>query len=149
MWNRCRTRPCAACSIGGVVSRVNGPRRTSSEARSQKLFQTQYSVVTRFNLCFGDYVMSYAITNGNDIRRAGCDRGDVEFALEIVPASYFSWKDAFGRCLALVLLILGLPIMLLTMLLVRLTSPGPSIFRQRRVGKDGTIYIMYKIRSMR
>jgi lipopolysaccharide/colanic/teichoic acid biosynthesis glycosyltransferase len=67
----------------------------------------------------------------------------------IIPASYFRWKDAVGRCLALVLLVLGLPIMLLTMLAVRLTSPGPAIFRQRRVGRNGAVYMMYKIRSMR
>jgi lipopolysaccharide/colanic/teichoic acid biosynthesis glycosyltransferase len=48
-----------------------------------------------------------------------------------------------------VLLVLGLPIMAVTILLVRLTSPGKAIFRQTRVGLGGREYVMYKIRSMR
>jgi lipopolysaccharide/colanic/teichoic acid biosynthesis glycosyltransferase len=33
--------------------------------------------------------------------------------------------------------------------IVRLTSPGPVLFRQRRVGRDGTVFDLYKFRSMR
>src|SRR5262245_5570291 len=78
-------------------------------------------------------------------------RGDLRISskIRIVPSPYFQWKDVVGRCFALVLLVLGLPIMLVTMLAVRLTSPGPAIFRQRRVGRNGALYMMYKIRSMR
>ena len=93
--------------------------------------------------------MSYAATNRNVVERVNSKPGTIVFVPDIAPAAYFCWKDAFGRCLAVVLLILGLPIMLSTILLVRLTSPGPSIFRQTRVGKNGRIYVMYKIRSMR
>ena len=35
------------------------------------------------------------------------------------------------------------------MLLVRLTSRGPGIYKQARVGKDGRKFMMYKIRTMR
>lgn len=40
------------------------------------------------------------------------------------------------------------PIMLLTWLLVRLTSPGPAIYSQRRVGLNGDTFNVYKFRSM-
>jgi lipopolysaccharide/colanic/teichoic acid biosynthesis glycosyltransferase len=56
------------------------------------------------------------------------------------------------RCLdvLLVLLALGLlwPLFLATALLVRLSSPGPALFRQERVGYGGRRFVLYKFRSM-
>ena len=45
------------------------------------------------------------------------------------------------------LLFLWLP-MLVVALLVRLDSPGPALFRQKRLGLNGRVYEMYKFRSM-
>ncbi len=45
------------------------------------------------------------------------------------------------------LVILG-PLLLLIALLVKLDSPGPALFKQRRVGLDGREFWMYKFRSM-
>lgn len=55
-----------------------------------------------------------------------------------------------GSDIVLSLLILALisPLLLLIALAVRLTSPGPAIFRQRRYGLDGREIIVYKFRSM-
>jgi len=57
------------------------------------------------------------------------------------------------RCLdcivaALALIVLS-PVMLLIMLLVRLSSPGPIFFQQRRAGVNREEFILYKFRSMR
>jgi len=46
-----------------------------------------------------------------------------------------------------ILLVTG-PLLLLAMLLVKLTSPGPALFRQERVGKDGTLFDLVKFRTM-
>ena len=62
---------------------------------------------------------------------------------------YFRWKQIPARVLAAILLIPAIPFMLLLVALVRLTSPGPGIFRQVRVGRGGRIFTMYKIRTMR
>jgi putative colanic acid biosysnthesis UDP-glucose lipid carrier transferase len=50
--------------------------------------------------------------------------------------------------LATVILVLLAPVMLLTALAVRLSSPGPVIFRQRRYGLYGEEIMVYKFRSM-
>lgn len=47
-----------------------------------------------------------------------------------------------------IMLAIVLPVMLLTAVLVRVTSPGPILFKQRRVGKDGKIFVLYKFRTM-
>ncbi len=51
--------------------------------------------------------------------------------------------------LALVGVIVAAPLMLIIAAAVRLTSKGPAIFRQQRVGKDGRLFTMLKFRTMR
>jgi lipopolysaccharide/colanic/teichoic acid biosynthesis glycosyltransferase len=46
-------------------------------------------------------------------------------------------------------LLLSLPISLLAALLIRLDSPGPILYRQRRAGLDGRPYTLYKFRTMK
>ena len=58
-------------------------------------------------------------------------------------------KRALDVILALVGLVLVLPVLLLTMLAVRLDSPGPALFRQVRVGANGRRFLLYKLRTMR
>ena len=59
------------------------------------------------------------------------------------------YKRMFSLIFSAVGLLLSSPLMLLIALAVRLDSPGPVIFRQKRVGKDGKIFTLYKFRSMR
>ncbi len=61
----------------------------------------------------------------------------------------FAIKHALDRVLAALLLILFSPIMLLAALAVKLSRPGPALFKQRRVGRDGKVFDFYKLRSMR
>jgi putative colanic acid biosynthesis UDP-glucose lipid carrier transferase len=51
--------------------------------------------------------------------------------------------------LALLILVLISPILLCIAIAVKLSSPGPVIFRQRRYGLDGEEILVYKFRSMR
>jgi exopolysaccharide biosynthesis polyprenyl glycosylphosphotransferase len=61
----------------------------------------------------------------------------------------FALKHAFDRAFALVLLAFLSPVLLCSALAVRLSSPGRALFRQRRVGRDGRAFDLYKFRSMR
>ena len=49
---------------------------------------------------------------------------------------------------ALLLIVLTSPLMLIAAIGVKLSSPGPIIFKQERVGKDKKPFYMYKFRSM-
>jgi exopolysaccharide biosynthesis polyprenyl glycosylphosphotransferase len=60
----------------------------------------------------------------------------------------FAIKHAFDRVFALVLLVLLSPVLLCTALAVRLSSHGPVLFRQLRIGRDGKVFDLYKFRSM-
>jgi len=63
------------------------------------------------------------------------------------------FQDAIKRIFDLIFALLGLvitmPIMLLTVMAIRLDSPGPIFYMQQRVGKDGKDFNVIKFRSMR
>ena len=64
-------------------------------------------------------------------------------------SSYFAWKGVLDRLAAACLLIPGLPMLAALILVVRVTSRGPGIYRQVRVGRGGRSFTMFKLRSMR
>lgn len=57
------------------------------------------------------------------------------------------------RSLDIIVSLLGLsillPIIVIVSLIIKLDSPGPAIIRQKRIGKDNKIFIMYKFRTMK
>ncbi|WP_199485369.1 sugar transferase [Actinomadura craniellae] len=57
-------------------------------------------------------------------------------------------KHVVDRLVALVALVALLPVLAVVALAVRLDTPGPALFRQVRVGRDGRPFTMYKFRSM-
>jgi len=57
-------------------------------------------------------------------------------------------KATFDRGLAALALLLLAPVLTVLALAVRVTSPGPAFFRQERVGRDGTTFRLWKLRTM-
>ena len=49
----------------------------------------------------------------------------------------------------LIVLLIAIPVFIVVPILIRLTSKGPAVFTQERVGKNGKIFKIYKFRTMR
>lgn len=70
-------------------------------------------------------------------------------SLLVRDSIYDHVKRAFDFGVAAAALIICAPLLLLVAILVRLESPGPAIFRQTRIGRDGRPFTLFKFRSMR
>jgi lipopolysaccharide/colanic/teichoic acid biosynthesis glycosyltransferase len=57
-------------------------------------------------------------------------------------------KRGVDVALSIVTLVLALPLLALVALLVRCSSPGPVLFRQSRIGRNGRSFTVLKFRSM-
>jgi lipopolysaccharide/colanic/teichoic acid biosynthesis glycosyltransferase len=67
----------------------------------------------------------------------------------ILPAKrHYALKRAFDIVLAVPALMLTLPLYPIIGLMIRRDSPGPGLYRQVRVGKDGRPFVAYKFRTM-
>ena len=65
-----------------------------------------------------------------------------------VPAPYFSRFSWLGPLGSFFLMMLALPFIVGLVILTKLTSRGPGIYRQTRVGFGGDVFTVYKIRTM-
>ena len=72
--------------------------------------------------------------------------------IEISPEPMPLWEKAVKRLMdviiSVIVLIVLSPLLLLVALLIRLGSPGPVIFRQERIGRNGKPFIINKFRTM-
>lgn len=61
---------------------------------------------------------------------------------------YLVGKRIFDVTLCTMILFVALPVMALCALAIRIDSPGPALFTQRRTGRDGRRFRMFKFRTM-
>jgi lipopolysaccharide/colanic/teichoic acid biosynthesis glycosyltransferase len=70
------------------------------------------------------------------------------------PAARLPWawtrtgKPLFDAVLASLFLVILSPLLVAVAVLIRLTTPGPALIRQTRVGRDRRPFVLYKFRSM-
>jgi exopolysaccharide biosynthesis polyprenyl glycosylphosphotransferase len=57
-------------------------------------------------------------------------------------------KRIMDIVVSMLILVISLPVSLVIMLVIKLESPGPIIYSQKRVGKEGKEFTIYKFRSM-
>ncbi|MCK4237346.1 MAG: sugar transferase [Candidatus Krumholzibacteria bacterium] len=81
-----------------------------------------------------------------------CERQPTEEEADVPEITesklYFMMKRITDVVAALLLFILFLPIIPLVAIIIKLDSPGPIVFKQKRVGRGGRIFDFYKFRSM-
>lgn len=76
--------------------------------------------------------------------------------IPIINIRYVPLNDAFNKLLktitdyviSIIAIIITSPIMICTAIAIKLTSKGPIIFKQERIGYNGKSFMMYKFRSM-
>lgn len=61
---------------------------------------------------------------------------------------YKSFKRLCDIVISLVLLVLLSPVMLVTIIAIRIESDGNAVFKQERIGLKGKVFTIYKFRSM-
>ncbi len=66
----------------------------------------------------------------------------------VTPWHYAVAKRMVDLALSSILLVLSAPLLFLIALLIRLDSPGPAFFVQKRVGRNGKLFDIFKFRSM-
>ena len=66
-----------------------------------------------------------------------------------ISEDIFLQKRILSIILSILLVILTSPILLLTMIAIKLDSKGPVFYRQKRVGQNGRVFKLVKFRSMR
>ena len=76
-------------------------------------------------------------------------RPELVFGQLMPSLPYLRLKRVLDTVIAVPALVLASPILVIAALAIRLESPGPALFVQRRIGYQGRVFNCYKLRSMR
>lgn len=87
-----------------------------------------------------NYFDSYIDKKGKVINRTKIKR--------ISVILFAGTKFLFDRLLAIIGLVLASPLMVIIAIIIKLDSKGPVLFKQKRTGKNGKLFTMFKFRTM-
>ncbi|MBN2492092.1 MAG: sugar transferase, partial [Planctomycetes bacterium] len=75
-------------------------------------------------------------------------RATVFTSYQLKKAGWLELKYSLDALFAIALFIVCLPVLALAILAIKLTSRGPVFFKQRRVGENGQLFEILKLRTM-
>src|SRR3569833_103481 len=81
-------------------------------------------------------------------RKSAMDVSDLRIAELPRKPLYEVSKRILDVTLSLLFLLLGLPVFIAIAIAIKATSPGPVLFKQKRIGKGGIEFMNYKFRTM-
>ena len=121
-----------------------------SPSRADEAAAVQAAIATceRFGIPFALPVCSYRLTRAKPIGHVASEDGYAHFSNAPSKPVQVWIKRAFDIAASGAALILLSPVLALTALAVKVTSRGPVLFRQQRVGLHGRTFDMLKFRSM-
>ena len=98
--------------------------------------------------------VAFGSTHWRGPRRVNLTLADTAFLVDADGTRLDTGTDAVLKrildvLISLVMLLMALPLLMLTAVAIRVDSKGPILYRQERVGRRGTSFIMYKFRTMR
>jgi len=94
-------------------------------------------------------VLSTALESEDPLEQLEIDGLQLVTAMRVVSVWHADLlKRAMDVTITLFLILLGLPIFLLIALCIKLDSPGPVLFAQKRVGRNGELFTIFKFRSL-
>lgn len=141
--------------LGGVTSRVLSLEQTPNDIDAVTAdFRHDHS--DEWEARIADYTLAgIPVYHSKDLYESLTGRTELESLSEnnfgaLGPAN--SWmvpKQVIDIVAALAIGIVALPICLITAIVIRLDSPGPILFRQKRVGYRGKEFTVIKFRTMR
>jgi sugar transferase (PEP-CTERM system associated) len=98
------------------------------------------------------------VQEGNDVYEAMTGKVPIEsirLGWLLFSSGYFAsrffliYKRAASVMVSIIGLLLTAPLIPFVVMVIKLTSPGPALYQQKRVGRGGEIFYCYKIRTMR
>jgi exopolysaccharide biosynthesis polyprenyl glycosylphosphotransferase len=114
--------------------------------------QDQVNVLTRRLTDQGYHVALSSSLSDIDVTRLRPQQFDGRTMIYVEPVIRHGWravaKRTFDIVTASVLVLLTSPVVLVSMLAIKLDGPGPVFFRQQRVGREGNRFTLLKLRTM-
>lgn len=144
---------------GEVLGPLRALRQIAAQIRPDRIVvgmserRERMPIYELLELRFAGFVIEEAGTTYEAVCGRICTKelrpGQLIFSGEMGPRNQsLALQTGFNLIVALVGAIVSLPLILFSALVVKLSSPGPVLYRQKRVGMDGVPFTVFKFRSM-
>lgn len=93
----------------------------------------------------------YSVQTASPLNKISRPQNNIDSGYPDIPCQkryYSSCKRMLDVIISLLLLFFTLPLFLIIAAVIKIASPGPILFRQKRIGLGGRTFTMYKFRSM-